>query len=975
MRHARRHFSILREASPSTLKERIVKRNGEYCVESEDGSRSFGCFKSEAAAHKRLGQVEFFKRQGEGVTADDMQTFLESVLTVAELRETCPNCAAVLESKGLKNIKVGALLEQARDPNAVCGALWFRGTPAQREAFGGGTEGRGVNEKPPKAWFDDCLSKITASKVTASMLESKFAPTGRLEFIREAERDAGDPRGSLWEVGLISVGISENKDPKTGRPRHYSERTLKKAEAEKIFEGKAAHYLEWRTPQGDFATHAPDGVPISMFPRTKVGWYEGVHFGNWVDSKGNKKRGLKATFHLVEADLRASLVEAWDKGNRNFLELSINAGGIIEEAIVDGIPVADVIEIQIGESVDLVTEGAMGGEILRLVASKSYFSGGAMNKIQTIAFLRRHYAKLVEGKELEKMSDADLAQIVGQAIKEQGPAVKPIEGKGFCIVQPDGTVGECFVSEELANEALAKLSAPPATEGAPPAGQTPPPPAATPPATQPATTPAATMSESAVDRLIEKRLAEKMWPATVEALLTESKLPADQVKHIRESFANRTGDRKSLIAEIDRTKKLLGVAADAASQQTRLDEGFAPVAVTEDKIDKLTAGLRGGIRSLREGLPRDQHSINKIEPIRSLRKVYEEATGDHRRGLAQARRMLEGVALAGYFLGNCEVSKNLRESRIARLKEALTTASWPQILGDALEKERLDVADAEDVNKWRKLGPKVVSTDNLYQKKRIRLGGYGTMPVVAEGAAYVDAGTLTDQQVQIDLAKRGFTDEITIEMMLRDELDMVAEIPNRMVRAGMLTLQQNIFDILVNNEVLTFDDDVLALFHVNHANINTNAMARAQILAGIEAMMNQLQYGSAVDRLGEKNMPDVLLVDVGQWDQAHEFVEAPYEFGTANKSNASVPSNIRKALKEVVVISHTTDLNDWFMVNSKGKTIEVDFLDGMEKPELFVQDMPNVGSMFTADKVTYKSRFWWGRAVLDYRPFYGGVVA
>lgn len=43
----------------------------------------------------------------------------------------------------------------ARNPAEICGAIWFDGNETQREAFGGGTEGRGRDEKPPKDWWDD----------------------------------------------------------------------------------------------------------------------------------------------------------------------------------------------------------------------------------------------------------------------------------------------------------------------------------------------------------------------------------------------------------------------------------------------------------------------------------------------------------------------------------------------------------------------------------------------------------------------------------------------------------------------------------------------------------------------------------------------------------------------------------------------------------------------------------------------------
>lgn len=43
----------------------------------------------------------------------------------------------------------------AKDPQEVCGDIWFNGTPEQRAAFEGGTSGRGKDEKPPGAWWDD----------------------------------------------------------------------------------------------------------------------------------------------------------------------------------------------------------------------------------------------------------------------------------------------------------------------------------------------------------------------------------------------------------------------------------------------------------------------------------------------------------------------------------------------------------------------------------------------------------------------------------------------------------------------------------------------------------------------------------------------------------------------------------------------------------------------------------------------------
>lgn len=68
----------------------------------------------------------------------------------------------------LKKLEEKIVTEQAKDPGAVCGNIWFNGTDEQRGSFAGGTKGRGRDEKPPKEWMDDCSSKVSESFKTMS---------------------------------------------------------------------------------------------------------------------------------------------------------------------------------------------------------------------------------------------------------------------------------------------------------------------------------------------------------------------------------------------------------------------------------------------------------------------------------------------------------------------------------------------------------------------------------------------------------------------------------------------------------------------------------------------------------------------------------------------------------------------------------------------------------------------------------------
>ena len=64
-----------------------------------------------------------------------------------------------------------SVAEKAQDPAAVCGNIWSNGTAAQRAGFAGGAAGRGSDEKPPKAWWDDCMAHVGKS-ATASLSAS-----------------------------------------------------------------------------------------------------------------------------------------------------------------------------------------------------------------------------------------------------------------------------------------------------------------------------------------------------------------------------------------------------------------------------------------------------------------------------------------------------------------------------------------------------------------------------------------------------------------------------------------------------------------------------------------------------------------------------------------------------------------------------------------------------------------------------------
>ena len=90
--------------------------------------------------------------------------------------------------------------------------------------------------------------------------------------------------------------------------------------------------------------------------------------------------------------------------------------------------------------------------------------------------------------------------------------------------------------------------------------------------------------------------------------------------------------------------------------------------------------------------------------------------------------------------------------------------------------------------------------------------------------------------------------------------------------------------------------------------------------------------------------------------------------------DTNLDADFVQAIKpEVITVAYWSDANDWCTVCDPARlpAVEVGFLHGKEEPELFVQDMPTAGSLFSNDVITYKIRHIYGGTV----PVDGGKAA
>jgi hypothetical protein len=415
---------------------------------------------------------------------------------------------------------------------------------------------------------------------------------------------------------------------------------------------------------------------------------------------------------------------------------------------------------------------------------------------------------------------------------------------------------------------------------------------------------------------------EKMHRMTCSSFLTAemaaSKLPAAVQEKLAAQFGNRLFEIEDLHSAIKLEKEMLDKLAGSG-----LVHGMGETRVVVDVHDKAVQMLGDFF----EG------------KVHSFKAAYAAVTGDER------------------VTGNLQAATSLLAS--------VQSGSFASILGDAITRRMVAEYNASGLDSWRKLVT-IVPLGDFRTQRRVRLGGYGDLPTVAESNPYGALATPSDEEATYAPAKRGGTEDITLEAIKNDDVSLIRRIPTKLARSAARTMYKFVFDFLATNAAIY---DAVALFHANHANLGVAALDKTSLQAARLAMLKQQEAGSN-EPLGIP--PRFMIVPVDLEDVAYELTVQP----NAGNFNPTAPDSVLRQTWDIISVKTWTDANNWYLAADPADipTIEIGFLDGNQEPELFVQDQPNVGSMFSNDKLTYKIRHIYGGTVEDYRGFYGAIV-
>lgn len=422
---------------------------------------------------------------------------------------------------------------------------------------------------------------------------------------------------------------------------------------------------------------------------------------------------------------------------------------------------------------------------------------------------------------------------------------------------------------------------------------------------------------------------------------------------------------------------------EAAGLPTALAAQLAkdlPEQITESAVDAQIAGIKAGLAVVERAGLAGAAQVGTVQVTKESQEKKHAALdaffdGDYSKGYRSFREAY--LDITGYRPQAWGEDVNrliLREcfgagfDSAVRGTESLTSASWAQVLGDSITRRMIRLYGQPSLQTWRKVVSDVVPVNDFREQKRERVGGYGLLPVVNEGANYLPLTSPTDEEAVYAVIKRGGTDDLTIEMIANDDIGAIRNIPRLLGLAAAITLYRFVWDILLTNVVCSYD--ATALFAAGHNNTDNPALLSSSTLSAARVKMRkQAAFGNPTNILSLA--PRLLVVPSELEELAFQLCTSAV--AVTGTSDATVP-NLHRGM-DYEVLDYAADANDWFLAADPDMCplIEVGFYQGRQDPELFTQADANTGTMFNADKFTYKIRHIYSGTPLDHRGLYRGA--
>jgi len=456
--------------------------------------------------------------------------------------------------------------------------------------------------------------------------------------------------------------------------------------------------------------------------------------------------------------------------------------------------------------------------------------------------------------------------------------------------------------------------------------------------------------------------------------VTESTYPSERVVENTRTTEAGTFSKASTIGRL-----VLKDKAEQANIDHRIVEAAVGDRFTEADIDNWVSAYKAALA------PAERVGLEPRNPVIVTREAVDKRKnaldlmfqGDFQRGYHSFRQAF--VDFTGRAPRAFDEDFNrvmLRESygtgfNSTRTTESMDSTTWAQALGDSVTRQMIREYTLDNLNTWRKV-VRIVPVQDFRTQRRIHLGGYGTLPTVLEGGPYQPLTSPGDEEATYAVAKRGGTEDVTLEMIANDDVRSISRIPGKLGRAAARTLYEYVWAFFSGNA--TYTGDSTAWFHTNHTNTDTSAgLSQTTLSTGRRKMIEQTAYGDTTEVLGIG--PKYLIVPPELEELAYQLTQSRVAIPSTPAGPTDTP-NIHSAMGlEYILVPSFTDANDWFLLADPNDvpSIELGFYQGREEPELFTQNDQATGSMFDSDRVLWKIRHIYNGTLEDFRGGYRGV--
>jgi len=413
--------------------------------------------------------------------------------------------------------------------------------------------------------------------------------------------------------------------------------------------------------------------------------------------------------------------------------------------------------------------------------------------------------------------------------------------------------------------------------------------------------------------------------------IANSGLPTETQARLRQQFDSQTGyTLQHVTAAIQAETNYISQLREAGHVQGLGTDAWGNYHGGRDRSE--------GVAQMLDNLLHPENGIQY-----SLREAYIDITGD---------RNVTGQ------MSNFDM-RRYREAFAFR--EAVDSATFGFALSDAIHRRLLqEYQQQSHFDAWRPF-VEIDRAPDFRDKHLVRMGGYGDLPDVAEGAPYSPLGTPADEEATYKVSKKGGTESLTLEAIKNDDVRLLRRIPVKLNETAKRTLGKFVFNLIRHNPVIY---DGQTLLHASRNNLGTSPLSKAAFSARRKAMMKITEAGSNEQM---SIPPRYMLVPIDLEDLAYDLF--------VRNQNLD-PDFVQTVKPKVISVWYWTDPDDWFLVADWRSIpgIVIGFLDGQQEPMLFVQDNPNHGSVFSNDKITYKIKHVFGGGIADYRGIQGSIV-